>query len=223
MFKAQCGSRCVLRCSRLNAALVDFIGVRSEMRKRNFCKDCRKPIALDAKRCFHCGSFQSGVSRHNTNIALFSALLVACLTLVAAKPVWDYVNERKAEIHLTQLECGEIDHYCFLVSNKGNSDAFLTEAYLTTASKPDTTYILNHDQKHKIVESGKALKVISKISNEAPPMIPYELQFDVKGIEFPKLCSVELKYIQVSGVEDSVFKKFSCFDDGVFKPSSKNN
>ncbi|EHK1078380.1 TPA: hypothetical protein ACPVYK_004494 [Vibrio parahaemolyticus] len=191
------------------------------MRKRNLCKDCRKPIIAQAPKCYHCGSFQRGLSRYNANIGLISALCITVISIIAAKPIWDYLYEKEADILITQLECDDLRYYCFLVSNTGNSDAVLTDASIIAKSEPDVMHLLYHDKRHHVLRSGDALIAKAKITSDVPPLLPYELHKAYDGGDVPKLCRVELRFIQVSGKEESAFGLFTCFDKSLLGHSVK--
>ncbi len=117
------------------------------MEQEKNCLECAEPIKFAAKKCPHCGSYQSWTARLpiNKSILALTVALVAVLGLVI--PILkDALTPDNSDVSIKYINRADVS-IPIIVSNKGNRPAIIgsggtLQLFLIDAKKKPKEYIL---------------------------------------------------------------------------------
>jgi hypothetical protein len=175
------------------------------------CRECKQPINDGAKRCHHCTAHQNWF-RFLNNGSLIVGLALALLSILAAQPVVNFFDSKKAEINVSILE-GDYLHTTFMVSNTGSRPAGLQKVEIEAKTKSGSgTWYLNSELDKKLLEPGKAYVLNASNGSAIPAPIPHEINAVLYGKNIsPETCYLVLEYVQMNGTKVFQSTPFPCY------------
>lgn len=177
----------------------------------NRCRECKQPISAGATRCNHCTAHQNWF-RFLNNGSLIVGLVLALLSIMAAQPVVNFLDSKKAEISVSILE-GDYLHTTFMVSNTGSRPAGLQRVTIEAKTKrgPSTWY-LHSELDKKLLEPGKAYVLNASNGSVIPAPIPHEINAALYGRNIsPETCNLVLEFVQMNGTKVFHGTPFPCY------------
>ncbi len=173
------------------------------------CKDCKKEISVNAKKCCHCGSYQNWMRFFNQSL-LVTGFILTWVSIWAASPIADLLDEKRADIRVSILE-GDYSNIVFMMSNVGSRAAGLAQIEIESKSR---TWYLHTKLDKKLIEPGKAY--ILKGHNEfgLPSFVSHEIRTYLSkrysNLKFDNNCKLVIQYVQMNGVKEYMYYPFRC-------------
>lgn len=139
-------------------------------------------------------------------------LAVALVSILAAQPVVNFFDSKKAEINVSILE-GDYLHTIFMVSNTGSRPAGLLKVEIKAKTKGGTgTWYLHSELDKKLLEPGKAYVLNASNGSVIPAPIPHEINSVLYGKNVsPETCNLVLEYVQMNGTKVFQSTPFPCY------------
>lgn len=175
------------------------------------CRECKQQINDGAKRCHHCTAHQNWF-RFLNNGSLIVGLVLALLSTMAAQPVVNFLDSKKAEINVSILE-GDYLHSVFMASNTGSRPAGLQKVTIEAKTKGGTGFWYLHSElDKKLLEPGKAYVLNASNGSLIPTPIPHEINAILHEKEIrPEICNLVLDFVQMNGTKVIQKTPFPCY------------
>lgn len=177
----------------------------------SLCRECKQSINAGATRCHHCTAHQN-FFRFLNNGTLIVGLVLALLSVMAAQPVVNFFDPKKAEINVSILE-GDSLHTVFMVSNTGSRPAGLQQVTINSKTVGGSgTWYLRSELDKKLLEPGKAYVLNASNGSVIPAPVPHEIKAILYGKNInPKTCNLVLEFVQMNGTKVFQSTPFPCY------------
>jgi hypothetical protein len=177
------------------------------------CRDCKKEIPIDAKKCFQCGAYQNWMRYFNQSL-LIAGFLLTWLSIWAAPPIVKMLDSQRADINVSILE-GDHTQITFMIANSGSQPAGLSQIEIESKTTSDlySSWYLKTKLDKSLLEPGKAYIVEANNGSTVPAAVSHEIQSAMShmhDIEMDKNCRLVVQYVQMSGTKEYLYHPFSC-------------
>lgn len=204
--------------SRLSIAIMNAETPVQSVETKFSCRYCKSEIDESASKCPRCRSFLGRFGWVKNATTELSVLSIVVSIFALSLPAIKLLMPQNSDLVVSVLN-SEGPTFQFMVSNKGNRPAAITEAALEFPSNHKGQTLKHWVRleesgfKSLVIEPDKAYRFSSDVMSGLPPLQPspgLAVEAPVLLKTLPENCSLKVVYVDFAGVEKVIRKPYRC-------------